>query len=204
MLGYLRERRLKSRYGSPVIIVSGLPRSGTSMMMKMLDAGGAEVVTDSIRSADEDNPRGYFELERVKELDKGGDKSWVRDCRGKVVKVISFLLRDLPEENWYKVLFMRRHFDEIMASQNKMLVRRGEPTDEERDAGMVKRYEFHLRKTEFLLEEAEHFQCLDVDYRGVLDDPSAWARRIRGFLRLDLDRQKMRGVVDKSLYRNRA
>jgi hypothetical protein len=204
VLSYLRERRLKRKYGSPVVIVSGLPRSGTSMMMKMLDAGGAEVVTDNIRSADEDNPKGYFELEQVKDLDKGGDKSWVAGCRGKVVKVISFLLRDLPEGNWYKVLFMRRHFDEIMASQNKMLVRRGEPTDEEKDAAMVKRYEFHLRKTEFLLEETEHFQSLDVDYRGVLEDPAGWARRIRGFLRLDLDEEKMRGVVDKNLYRNRA
>jgi hypothetical protein len=204
VFGFLKERRLRKRYGSPVIIVSGLPRSGTSMMMKMLDAGGAEVVTDNIRTADEDNPKGYFELEQVKDLDKGGDKSWVAGCRGKVVKVISFLLRDLPEGNWYKVLFMRRHFDEIMASQNKMLVRRGEPTDEEKDAAMVKRYEFHLRKTEFLLEETENFQSLDVDYRGVLEDPAGWARRIRGFLKVDLDQEKMRGVVDKSLYRNRA
>ena len=90
---------LKRKLGPPIVVVSGLPRSGTSMMMKMLDAGGLEIVTDRERSADEDNPKGYFELERVKELDKdGADKSWMRDHRGRVVKVISFLLKDLPDD----------------------------------------------------------------------------------------------------------
>jgi hypothetical protein len=204
---FFRESRLRRKYGTPIIVVSGLPRSGTSMMMKMLEAGGAEIVTDAIRSADEDNPKGYFELERVKELDKTDDKAWVQDCRGKVVKVISFLLRDLPDDNYYKVLFMRRHFDEIMASQHKMEVRRGEAgTDADRsgDAAMIQNYKIHLKKTEFLLSEQENFRALDVDYRGVLDSPAEHARRVRRFLGMDLDVRQMVGVVDKALYRNRA
>src|SRR6185295_15833711 len=96
------------RYGKPIVVVSGLPRSGTSMAMKMLEAGGLPVVTDGRRSADEDNPRGYYEDERVKDLYREGDKTWVRESRGKAIKVISFLLKSLPPDNNYKVLFMHR------------------------------------------------------------------------------------------------
>jgi hypothetical protein len=203
LLGIIRERLLRRRFGTPIIVVSGLPRSGTSMMMKMLDAGGAEIVTDNIRAADEDNPKGYFELEQVKDLDKDGDRSWLRDCRGKAIKIISFLLEGLPEDNYYKVLFMRRDLDEVMASQNKMLVRRGEPTDESKDAGLMERYRFHLRRIGIVLEEMDHFGFLDVDYRDVLESPADWAARVRRFVGLPLDVDAMTAVVDKSLYRNR-
>ncbi|NJN53987.1 MAG: sulfotransferase [Anaerolineae bacterium] len=108
----------------PVIIVSGLPRSGTSMMMKMLEVGGIPPLTDQIRTADNDNPKGYYEFERVKQLDKG-DTAWVADAQGKVVKVISQLLRYLPADQEYRVIFMRRNMDEILASQQKMLINRG-------------------------------------------------------------------------------
>ena len=116
------------RYGPPIVVVSGLPRSGTSMAMKMLEAGGLSVVTDGLRAADEDNPKGYYEDERVKDLHQAADKAWLRDARGKVVKIISFLLKSLPAENNYQVLFMHRNLREIVSSQNKMLVRRGERT----------------------------------------------------------------------------
>ena len=97
-----------------ITVVSGLPRSGTSMMMRMLDSGGMEVLTDSIRTADEDNPKGYYEYERVKDLETETDKSYVRDGRGKVLKVISFLIRFLPDDNQYRVIFMRRDLDEVL------------------------------------------------------------------------------------------
>ena len=90
-----------------VVIVSGLPRSGTSMLMGMLAAGGLETVVDGIREADDDNPKGYHELEQVKELDKGGDTSWLDDARGKCLKVISFLLQHLPSTHHYKIVFVR-------------------------------------------------------------------------------------------------
>src|SRR5688572_29274329 len=100
--GYVR----RWRYGQPIVVVSGLPRSGTSMAMKMLEAGGLVVVTDNVRTADDDNPRGYYEDERVKDLARDANRTWLRDARGKAIKIISFLLKDLPPDNNYKVLFM--------------------------------------------------------------------------------------------------
>ena len=105
-----------------VTVVSGLPRSGTSMMMKMLEAGGLPPLTDSLRVADDDNPKGYYEFERVKKMPEG-DKSWVEDAQGKSVKVISALLEHLPPEYSYRVLFMQRKVEEILASQTQMLIR---------------------------------------------------------------------------------
>src|SRR4051812_1120245 len=117
------------RRGAPIIVVSGLPRSGTSMAMRMLDAGGVPVVVDGVRTADEDNPNGYYELESVKGLDKPGDTAWLRDARGKAVKIVSHLVTWLPETFDYQVLFMERSLDEILASQNKMLVHRERSAD---------------------------------------------------------------------------
>jgi hypothetical protein len=172
------------------------------MMMKMLGAAGLELGTDEIRSADEDNPKGYFELEKVKELDKTSDKSWVVDYRGKVIKVISFLLRDLPDDNAYKVIFMRRNLDEVIASQNKMLVRRGEERGGD-DEKMIGLYKTHLRKVEFLLRERKNFESLDVDYKQALEQPREHAERVSRFLGMPLDVGRMAEVVDPDLYRNR-
>lgn len=117
-------RRL--RYGTPIIIVSGLPRSGTSMMMSVLQAGGVPLLTDGVRAPDAGNPRGYFEFEAVKELDKHGDPAWLPSARGKAVKIISFLLTRLPENYDYRVIFMQRDLDEVIASQNTLLAARRE------------------------------------------------------------------------------
>lgn len=203
-MGFVGDFWFRARWGDPIVVVSGLPRSGTSMMMSMLLASGLEVVTDEVRAADEDNPKGYFELERVKELDKTPDKSWLRAHRGKVVKIISFLLKDLPDDNAYKVVFMRRDLDEVVASQNKMLVRRGEPTDPARDAEMVEKYRLHLRRTETLLGSRPNFRWLDVSYNEILGDPRGPAERVARFVGGGLDVARMVGAVDASLYRNRA
>src|SRR5512139_2049136 len=112
------------RFGEPVIIVSGLPRSGTSMLMKMLEAGGVPLVTDGVRTPDEDNPKGYYEVERVKDLANEQDKTWLRQSKGKGLKVISYLLKSLPADVNYKVVFIRREIEEVLASQKKMLDRR--------------------------------------------------------------------------------
>jgi len=168
----------------------------------MLDAAGLSIVTDEIREADEDNPRGYFELEQVKDLDKGGDKSWLPGHRGKVVKIISFLLTDLPDTCFYKVVFMRRDLDEVIASQNKMLVRRDEKVDGD-DEKMKELYAKHLRKLEVQLGERGNFEILDVHYREVIDDPRAQARRVGRFLGLSDRADAMAEAVDPSLYRNR-
>lgn len=194
-------RRL--RYGDPIVVVSGLPRSGTSMTMKMLEAGGMTPIADGIRTADEDNPKGYLEDERVNDLHKEVDKSWLRDSRGKAVKLISFLLGHLPATNNYKVLFMRRNLHEVLASQTKMLERRGEPS-ETSDEKMLEIWEDHLWRANWQLRKGPQFEALDIDYTSVLEDPREQAERIRKFLGRALDIDKMAGVVDPNLYRNRA
>ncbi len=203
MASFVQRFFRRIRYGQPVVVVSGLPRSGTSMAMKMLEAGGVGIVHDGIRTADEDNPKGYYEDERVKDLEKTDDKSWVRDARGKAIKVISFLLKDLPENNNYKVLFMRRHLDEVLASQTKMLDRRGEE-DESEDERMRQLYVNHLAQVRTMIRFTSHLDVLELPYREVLNSPREHAERIRAFLDQDLDVEQMTGVVDKSLYRNRA
>ena len=100
------------------------------MMMQMLHAGGLGILTDAVRTPDGSNPKGYFEFEAVKDLDKGGSLAWLADARGKGVKIVSSLLRWLPETYSYQVVFMQRNLDEVVASQNKMLADRGAPQDE--------------------------------------------------------------------------
>ena len=205
LLRLLRELNRKRRYGAPIVVVSGLPRSGTSMMMNMLRAAELPLVTDRARTADEDNPGGYFEDERVKELDKAEDKSWLFGCRGKVIKIISFLLTELPPEHHYKVILMRRDLEEVLASQNKMLTRRGEPVgSREHDEKMIERYRMHLRKIEFLLEEERNFDHVDILYGDALARPREQAQRVSRFLGMKLDVDRMAGAVDPALHRNRA
>jgi hypothetical protein len=191
------------RYGQPVVLVSGLPRSGTSMLMQMLEKGGMTTVTDKIRTPDEDNPNGYHELERVKELDKTTDKSWLKNHRGQVIKTISFLVPDLPLDLNYQVLFMRRSLDEVLRSQNKMLERRGETSTGAPDEKMRKNYELHLQKVYYRLNQTPNFRVLYLDYAAVVQDPRQEARRIAAFLGRDLDVDAMVNAVAPSLYRNR-
>lgn len=193
-------RRLK--YGRPVVVVSGLPRSGTSMAMKMLEAGGMELVVDNIRTADEDNPKGYYEDERVKELAEMEDTSWLRGARGRVIKVVSSLLNYLPATNAYKVVFMRRNLHEVLASQTKMLVRRNEESHSD-DEDLLKMYEAHLEKVQFQLRFRPNFEALYVDYSKVVADPAQEANRIADFVGSGLDAERMAAAVDGSLYRNR-
>jgi hypothetical protein len=198
-LGGLWRRR---RYGEPVIVVSGLPRSGTSMMMKMLEAGGVAIMTDAVRQADVDNPKGYYEYERVKHLEKETDKSYVREARGKALKVISFLLKDLPDDNYYRVIFMRRNLDEVIASQNKMLDRRGEEAIVE-PAAMAEAYRNHLAAVKILVRKRPNFAMLDFRYDEAVADPRGAARAVNAFLGGGLDEAAMSGVIDAELYRNR-
>jgi hypothetical protein len=172
------------------------------MAMKMLDAGGLEVIQDGIRTADEDNPKGYFEDERVKNLADMDDKSWFRGLRGRVIKVVSSLLQYLPADNFYKVVFVIRDIHEVLASQQKMLDRRDEVNESEDDA-MMKMFEQHLEKVKFQLRFREYFDVLYVNYRDVLENPQREAERINGFFGGVLDVDAMTEVVDPNLYRNR-
>lgn len=184
-----------------IIIVSGLPRSGTSMMMSMLVAGGMKALVDNIRTADEDNPKGYFELEKVKELSK--DTSWVADATGKVVKVISALLKQLPADHLYKVVFMRRNMHEILASQRQMLIRRGEPTDTIPDEKMAALFNKHLQDIFAWLEQQSNFDVIYIDYNETLINPQPSIRRINEFFGGSLDEEKMTDAIDRALHRQK-
>ena len=198
----LRKILHRWQYGREVIIVSGLPRSGTSMMMKMLEAGGLEVMTDNERHADIDNPKGYFEFEAVKNLEIDPDKSWVRKARGKVLKVISHLLRELPADNSYRILFMRRNLDEVIASQNKMLDHRGESNPVE-DKKAKELFRKHIINTKVLVRTRPNLEMMEVRYTDVLEQPEVFAQRVNEFLGHVLDSSRMASVVDRQLYRNR-
>jgi hypothetical protein len=186
----------------PVIVVSGLPRSGTSLMMMMLEAGGIPPVTDEIRSADEDNPRGYYEFERVKKL-REGDFTWVTQAQGKAVKIISALLTNLPSDYTYQVLFMRRAIPEILASQRKMLVNRGEDTEKASDEEMTQYFRKHLAQVENWLLNQTYIKVLYVDYNALLRDPAPIIPEINAFLGGGLDEDKMMAKIDPKLYRQR-
>jgi hypothetical protein len=196
-------RRL--RYGKPIVVVSGLPRSGTSMAMKMLEAGGLPILADGIRTADISNPKGYYEFEPVKELDKGGDVTWLAEARGKAVKIISFLLTWLPERYDYRVIFMQRDLREAIASQNAMLAQRGEtPAPGSASDDQIRQmYEDHLQKVTRFMANRPCFSSLTVAYREVLENPRDAAGRIDAFLGGTLDVDRMAAVADPSLYRNR-
>jgi hypothetical protein len=192
----------KRKYGEPIVVVSGLPRSGTSMMMKMLDAAGVPVMTDAVRTADIDNPKGYFEYERVKNLEKETDKSYIREGRGKALKVISFLLKDLPDDCYYRVIFMRRHLDEVISSQNRMLDRRGEETIDEHET-MAEAYRNHLAAVKILVRKRPNFEMLECRYDEVIANPRKAAAAVNEFLGGALDENAMVSAVDAELYRNR-
>ncbi len=194
----------KIRYGKPIVIVSGLPRSGTSMLMKILEAGGVEIVTDGLRTADDDNPKGYYEFEKVKDLDKNKDNSWLAELRGKAVKVVSYFLEKLPNNNNYKIIFIERNLREVIASQNKMLVHRGEAVDDPAgDEKMIRNFEDHLRKIKYLLSHEPHFEVLFITHNMLLKSPAEHVEKICRFLGGHLDKKKMVDVVDPTLYRNR-
>ena len=185
----------------PIIVVSGLPRSGTSMMMKMLAEGGLSPVTDSIRQADEDNPTGYFEFEPVKKLSEGQDQ-WLEGANGKIVKIISALLEHLPAKHRYKVLFMDREIKEILASQQKMLYRRGEAARSS-DADMEAQFREHLRLTKYWLARQPNMEVLYVDYNKLVEDPDQYGQSIADFIGVHVDVSRMLSVPNERLYRNR-
>ncbi len=173
------------------------------MAMKMLAAGGIPLLTDRVRIPDEDNPKGYFEMERVKGLAEQGDKSWLKEARGKAVKIISHLLRELPDEHAYRVIFMNRHLQEVMRSQNKMLVRRGEVLSSD-DKKVIALFEQHLRSLEPWLRQQSNFKVLDLQYSEVVGDPLRGAAQLAEFLQQELDATVMASAVEPGLYRNRA
>lgn len=184
-----------------VTIVSGLPRSGTSMMMQMLAAGGIPVLGDNVRKADEDNLRGYYEFEPVKRTKD--DTSWLQDARGKVVKMVYTLLYDLPAGFEYRVVLMNRNLDEVLASQRKMLDRRGEKGATISTDRLRRVFTEQLEKVRTWLAGKPQFDAISIDYQSVISDPEGQSRRISDFLGGGLDLALMAAAVAPSLYRQK-
>ncbi|MBN1538850.1 MAG: sulfotransferase [Candidatus Thermoplasmatota archaeon] len=185
-----------------VYIVSGLPRSGTSLMMKMLKEGGMELLVDNIREADIDNPKGYFEYERVKKLPE--DTSWLPDARGKVVKVLAELIKHLPDDHRYIIVFMMRDIDEIIASQKKMLVRRGEDPDAVSDDEMRTLLRTYLRNLKVFVGNKSNMDVCYISYNDLMREPDLSIEEIVGFFDGGLDAGRMRAAIDRDLHRNKA
>jgi len=184
-----------------ITIVSGLPRSGTSMMMQMLEAGGITIVTDNIRKADDDNPRGYYEFEKVKKIEE--DSSWLKDCQGKAFKMVSELLHHLPEDKRYKVIFMRREMKEMLASQGLMLQKLGGEDAKVGDEEMAGRFEKHLRRVESWLARQPNIDVLYVKYNDIIQEPLRYAQSVNRLLGGWLNEERMAQMVERSLYRQR-
>jgi hypothetical protein len=182
-----------------IVIVSGLPRSGTSLMMQMLANGGMEAVTDNIRTADTDNPRGYYEFERVKKIKE--DTSWVPQVRGKVVKMVSQLLYDLPPGEFYRIIFMERDLDEMLVSQEKMLQRLGRKAAPREE--ITRAFTLHLERLHRWLDQQKNMDVLRISYNTLLQHPEEQARLVREFLNNGVDLERMLETVDHGLYRNR-
>ncbi len=184
-----------------ITIVSGLPRSGTSLMMQMLNAGGLPVLSDGERKADTDNPKGYLEWERIKQLPK--DPSLIAEAEGKVVKVISQLILSLPMEHEYRVVFMQRPLPEVLKSQDEMLRRRGASESNADTSAIEEAFQRHLIEVNKWLAGKANVQVSRVHYHRVLREPKAVAEGIAAFLQIPLDIEAMVRQVDGSLYRNR-
>ena len=179
-------------------VVSGMPRSGTSLMMRMLDDGGVSAVTDGRRTADEHNPHGYFEDERAKRLAQ--ESAWLGEARGRAVKIVYRLLPHLPPQLDYRIVFMERDLDEVYDSQQDMLQSRG-------DAAAAQDRDRMIRALSRDLEGAKHWlstQChIVVPYRDLVRQPAFWAANVSRFLGGDLDEDLMAAAVEPSLYRHR-
>ncbi len=186
-----------------VNIVSGIPRSGTSMMMAMLQAGGISVLTDQRRLADQDNPKGYFEFERVKKLPEG-DVDWLIQAQGRVVKIIATLLIHLPEDYHYRIIFMRRSMVEIIASQQQMLTTQNKIASAISDTEMGRLFEQHLAQVRAWIEKQPNITCLDVNYNTLMLGPESEVHKINHFLSGNLDVQAMLAIIDPDLYRQQS
>jgi len=172
------------------------------MLMRMLLQGGLPILTDHARGPDEDNPNGYFEYDPVKDLGQAEDKSWLREARGKGVKVISHLLKDLPDENFYRVIILHRDLREVLASQSRLLKRRGKPNPlpEEKTLEL---YRQHVINVEVFLKRKRNFERLDVHYSSALANPLGCANEVNLFLGGRYNSEKMAEGIDVRLYRNR-
>lgn len=179
-----------------IIVVTGLPRSGTSLMMQILEKAGFPILHDGIRESDISNPQGYYELEAVKGIVR--DNSFLNDAPGKVVKIVTPLPIHVDTSKSYKMVFMRRDLEEILRSQEKML-NKDQVSEREKFRTI---YEFHLKKTyKFFLENKIPF--MDISYNELMTEPERPLSRLKEFLNLEVSTEKLLEALNPELYRNR-
>jgi len=185
-----------------ITVVSGLPRSGTSLMMQMLVAGGMPVLSDGERQPDPDNPRGYFEWERIKLLPR--EPNCIAEAEGKVVKVISQLLFALPAGREYRIVFMQRPLEEVVASQAEMIRRRGTSGAALAPAALIAGLGAHLNQVNAWLKDKANISVCRVEHQEVLREPLRVSESVQQFLDCPLEVTAMSRQIDTSLYRQRS
>ena len=187
-----------------LIVVTGLPRSGTSMLMQMLAAGGLTVLTDGLRQADADNPRGYLEFAPVKSLRK--DATWLFAARGKAVKIVAPLLTALPRGLACRVILVERELEEVLDSQDRMLERRNQPLAATAQRRQMLKDEFVriLSRTKAMLARRPDTELLVVEQRTAISRPADTAATLNRFLGGGLDVAGMAAAIDPALHRNRS
>jgi len=186
--------------GLRLVVVSGLPRAGTSMLMQMLVAGGLAPFDDGRRTPDASNPRGYVEHERVRALAR--DAGWLPDADGRVVKVVAPLLPHLPPGPAYDVVLVTRRLAEVLASQRAMLGRLGHAPAS--DAALAPVYTRMLDAARAWATATPGARLLELDHAAVLADPADASARLAAFLGRPLDEAAMAAAVEPSLHRERA
>jgi hypothetical protein len=193
----MKEKSIKKALKEVLVVVSGIPRSGTSLMMQMLQAGGVKILSDRKRVADRNNPKGYLELEAVKKLSK--DNSCLKGQKGKAVKVISHLLKHLPGGQQYKVIFMNRHINEVIKSQQKMLGK----IEKKYPKALMKAFDKEATRVKEWARAQPNIKLLDMNYSDIIENPSREVDKILSFLDAPLYKEKMIEVIDPSLYRSK-
>ena len=187
----------------PLIIVSGLPRSGTSLMMQMLEAAGVPIVSDGTRKANESNSKGYFEDERVKRLATGGDPEWLTGCRGQAIKIVLPVITHAPMDLPQKIIFMERPAEEVVRSQRAMLKRDGKIGSTSEDDRLSEIFADYLKNFNDYARSRDAIAVLPIHYHDVLNDPETVARKVAAFVKPDADIREMIRIVDPKLYRTR-
>lgn len=173
-----------------IIVVSGLPRSGTSLMMQILSAGEIPILTDFERNPDDNNPKGYYEFKKVKNI--AVDSSWIKNAIGKAVKIVSPFLRYLPKDYKYKIIFMERDLVEVIASQEKM-------TGEKSGKDLIEAFKNHLLDIKMWLKRQKNIEVIFINYRQLVNNPLLELEKIGLFLNFSFPFEKLSKVIDKNL-----
>jgi hypothetical protein len=201
-----KKQELGEKSGKTFVLVSGLPRSGTSLMMQMLRAGGMQIMTDGQRAADEDNPRGYYEWEALKQIQKEPELLDEDGLEEKAIKAISMLLPKMPKKHDYKVIFMTRPVEEVVASQANMIERLGTEGAQLGPEQLTRGLLAHRNQILAWLAKADHMEVLEVDYPSLVESPAEFVPKIAQLIGADRvpDAQAMLSVVDPKLHRQKA